>query len=78
MNMKINLFVFSTTLIVFLLISIISCNLDDSNEIIKNRKIEGLETVVYDSCEYVFDIFTDNIEHKGNCRFCEERKHNNE
>ena len=73
MNMKINLFVFSTTLIVFLLISIISCNLD-SNE--QDRKIEGLETVVYDSCEYVFDIFTNNIEHKGNCKFCEERKHN--
>lgn len=75
MNMKINLFVFSTTLIVFLLISIISCNLDSSEQ---DRKIEGLETVVYDSCEYVFDIFTNNIEHKGNCKFCEERKHNNE
>ena len=75
MNMKINLFVFSTTLIVFLLISIISCNLD-SNE--KDKEVEGFETIVYDSCEYVFDIFTNDIEHKGNCKFCEERKRNNE
>ena len=76
MNMKINLFVYSTTLIVFLLISIISCN-SDFNE--KDRgEVEGFETIVYDSCEYVFDIFTNDIEHKGNCKFCEERRHNNE
>ena len=36
--------------------------------------IGGYHTVVIDSCEYIkgFNMLT----HKGNCKFCEERKKN--
>lgn len=30
--------------------------------------------IVIDSCEYVTSIYRGGICHKGNCRFCEERK----
>lgn len=71
MNMKINLFVYSTTLIVFLIIIATNISCEDPHSI---KKIERFETIVYDSCEYVFDIFTHNFEHKGNCKFCKERQ----
>ena len=31
-------------------------------------------SVVYDSCEYVISNVTDRMAHKGNCRFCKERR----
>ena len=33
------------------------------------------EIVIIDSCEYISEEMRGLIEHKGNCRFCEERRH---
>jgi len=35
------------------------------------------KVVEYDSCEYIL-IFGDGITHKGNCKYCEERRKKNE
>ncbi len=33
------------------------------------------QVVIIDSCEYISEETRGLIEHKGNCRFCEERRH---
>ena len=38
------------------------------------RSSHSYATVTYDSCEYVIGNFTERMAHKGNCRFCKERK----
>ena len=37
---------------------------------------DGFATLTYDSCEYVFKIsgYKGFLAHKGNCRFCKERR----
>lgn len=39
-------------------------------------EIDGEDVVIIDSCEYfVFSTYTDvGYSHKGNCRFCQERR----
>ena len=38
------------------------------------RSSYSYATVTYDSCEYVIGNFTERMAHKGNCRFCKERR----
>jgi len=44
---------------------------------IKNTTIREWhnQIVTIDSCEYISEETRGLIEHKGNCRFCEERRH---
>ena len=37
---------------------------------------DGFATLTYDSCEYVFKVsgYKGFLAHKGNCRFCKERR----
>lgn len=61
------------------LASIMSC--DDGKELYNKDiyvPVPKLTTVVYDSCEYVVGVHSESgvMTHKGNCRFCKERKEN--
>lgn len=40
----------------------------------RNRIPESYNVIVIDSCEYVHSKYTYGIAHKGNCRYCEERR----
>ncbi len=44
-------------------------NSDDSND---TSKTPWIETITIDSCEYISGFYK--LTHKGNCRFCKERK----
>jgi len=50
-------------------------NSTESLQVGGGRTIEA-NTVVYDSCEYVVTRYelTASITHKGNCKYCEQRK----
>ena len=42
----------------------------------KNNQDVSRHVIILDSCEYIqyfSDVYYTSIEHKGNCRFCEER-----
>lgn len=60
-----------------------SCSPSPSQEGNHVKKLEdyvwSIKVVEYDSCEYIL-IFGDSkgIAHKGNCKYCEERKKKNE
>ena len=62
-------------LISILSVLLFSCGSDNNKKI-----VDGYEIVVIDSCEYIKNneyIAMRNISfisHKGNCRFCEDRK----
>lgn len=48
------------------------CNTKGREE---NTSYKELTTITYDSCEYVKSVWTNNtLAHKGNCKFCAERK----
>ena len=50
----------------------VGCNYQNPDGSYKTSKSGALETVVIDSCEYVYGY--SKLAHKGNCRFCKERK----
>ena len=45
-------------------------------EIAKSYEEDGFAVLTFDSCEYIFktDGYRGFLAHKGNCRFCEERR----
>ncbi len=77
-------------LLLFLIIIATSCdcNCPSQEETVsqKDNSVKKLEDCVwsakvveYDSCEYILIIGSDNgITHKGNCKYCEERRKKNE
>lgn len=73
-------------LLSLIIITSCSCNCPPSPSSQEGDHVEKLEDYVwsakvveYDSCEYVL-IFGDSkgITHKGNCKYCEERRKKNE
>lgn len=70
-------------LLLFLIIITTSCDYNrPSQEGNHVKKLEDYvwsttKVVEYDSCEYIL-IFGDGITHKGNCKYCEERRKKNE
>ena len=52
----------------------VGCISDDAEA--KIYEEDGFATLTYDSCEYVFKTagYKGFLAHKGNCRFCKERR----
>jgi hypothetical protein len=84
--MKRNIITFTILLNIILLLCF-SCAIEPSKETTNfEKKIElggdiGPEIVVIDSCEYIFCWFGTNygsgsLTHKGNCKYCAERRKN--
>lgn len=49
----------------------------DEQIICRDNRINGIGVVVLDSCEYIkftTDGFNYGITHKGNCKYCKERR----
>jgi hypothetical protein len=53
-------------------------NMPYTSEEVTISYMPKLVTITYDSCEYVMgaDAYRGVLAHKGNCKFCEERKEN--
>lgn len=70
--MKNKLYIIFT--IVLLCITVISCQkFESERRIVSGEKL--IDVVVIDSCEYIMIQYQSNtMTHKGNCKFCEERK----
>jgi hypothetical protein len=47
------------------------CSYDDNGKMIASAP---LQVIVYDDCEYVYGDYR--LAHKGNCKFCERRRLN--
>jgi hypothetical protein len=64
---------------IIVLTCLMSCE-DDNQEYNDDTyvRVPKLTTITYDSCEYVVGVHSGSgvITHKGNCRFCKERKEN--
>ena len=50
----------------------VGCGLDVEDD--TKRCKEYYHTIILDSCEYLSNNTTWDIAHKGNCRFCKERR----
>jgi hypothetical protein len=61
-------------LLAFTALLMVGC-ISDSEEA-KIYENDGFATLTYDSCEYVFKTsgYKGFLAHKGNCRFCKERR----
>ena len=59
----------------------VGCNYKTDSEIEEQKRLNGFDVIVIDSCEYLKKIEGDSpylgygfMAHKGNCRFCKERR----
>lgn len=50
----------------------VGCNYQNPDGSYDTSKSQTMKTVVIDSCEYIRGYYK--LAHKGNCRFCKERK----
>ena len=57
--------------IICLAILFINCEGSSPNTV-KSSNDRNFEVIVIDSCEYIYKRFVF-LEHKGNCKFCQER-----
>ena len=61
-------------------LAIVSCEYRTEAEREEAKRLNGFNTVVIDSCEYLIKEETGGYQgygyfaHKGNCRYCKERK----
>lgn len=61
-------------------LAIVSCEKKTEAEIEEAKRLNGFNIVVVDSCEYLIKTETGGYQgygyfaHKGNCRFCKERR----
>lgn len=61
----------------------VGCEYKTDAEIEEAKRLQGFNIVVIDSCEYLIKRETSGycgfgyFAHKGNCRFCKERKQRN-
>lgn len=72
---------------ILLIISLVGCNTgatttsraNDTTDIRYNMASFYPITVVYDSCEYVYQksYYSEIFAHKGNCKFCKQRNSKN-
>jgi len=66
-------------LLLFALLSFSACDkMSYTSEEVAMSYMPKLTTIVYDSCEYVIgaDSYRAALAHKGNCKFCKERREN--
>ena len=66
-------------LLVFMLLYFSACdNMSYTSEEVTMSYMPKLVTITYDSCEYVMgaDAYRGVLAHKGNCKFCKERRDN--
>ena len=67
-------------LLVFIALLMVGCEYKNDAEIEESKRLKGFNIVVIDSCEYLKKCETYGYHgygyfaHKGNCRFCEERR----
>ena len=66
-------FIFMVVAMLLFLVIAFMNNIKDCDDM-RKPLICSYHTVVIDSCEYIEGINT--LTHKGNCKFCEERKKN--
>lgn len=57
----------------------VGCNIEIREQGQKRKKPEPIfewnnQVVIIDSCEYISEETRGLVEHKGNCRFCKERR----
>ena len=52
----------------------VGCNYQNPDGSYDTSRSGAYETIVIDSCEYIRGIHSGSIAHKGNCRFCQERR----
>ena len=63
-----------------IVLAIVSCEYKTDAEREEAKRLNGFNIVVIDSCEYLINTKTGGyagygyFAHKGNCRFCKERK----
>ena len=66
-------------LLVFMLLYFSACDkMSYTSEEVTISYMPKLVTITYDSCEYVMgaDSYSGVLAHKGNCKFCKERRDN--
>ena len=64
-------------LLVFTLLCLSACeNMHYTDEEVVRQYTPKLTTIVYDTCEYVIgvDSYRAGLTHKGNCKFCKQRR----
>lgn len=67
-------------LLLLITLMMVSCECKTSAEIEEAKRLNGFNIVVIDSCEYLKKSVENGTQgygyfaHKGNCRFCAERK----
>ena len=70
---KINLFILTALMMV-------GCNCGTDVETEESERLKGFDIIIIDSCEYLKDVEVrldlgyGLFAHKGNCRFCKERR----
>ena len=70
--------------LIFIALAIVSCERRTEVEIEEAKRLGGFNIVVVDSCEYLIKTETGGYQgygyfaHKGNCRFCKERREREE
>lgn len=80
MNRIISVMLITIISLILATLTIVSCEYKTDVEIEEAKRLNGFNIVVIDGCEYL--IKTEScgyhgygyFAHKGNCRFCEERK----
>lgn len=64
-------------LLAIAILMMVGCEYKTDAEIKEAKRLNGFKIVVIDSCEYVgksIGGYTGILAHKGNCRFCVERR----
>ena len=59
-------------LLAFTALVMVGCDYQNPDGSYDTSKSLTIQTVVIDSCEYIEGYYT--LAHKGNCRFCKERR----
>ena len=63
-------------IILLALTALMMVGCSNQNDIAKSVEEGDFSTIEYDSCEYLFRVgmYQGYLAHKGNCRFCKERR----
>lgn len=62
--------------IILLALSVLMVGCSNQNDIAESVEEGDFSTIEYDSCEYLLriSVYHGYLAHKGNCRFCKERR----
>lgn len=61
-------------LIILTALIMVGCEYKSEAKIEEAERLNGFNTMVIDSCEYLYQAGYGYFAHKGNCRFCQERR----